>query len=96
MNRWIAIVLLSIFTTCNLVINYGGYKKGMEVSVAMLEEDESHLEVLEVKKYIKSDIHPFEAFEEILYKPTVFSTVPVKTYEDVYLSSVETPPDFVC
>lgn len=96
MNKWIAITLLSIFTTCNLVINYGGYKKGMEMSVAMLEEDESHLEILEVKKFLKSDIHPFEMFEDNLYIENILSTAPVKTYEDVYLSSIETPPDFMC
>lgn len=96
MNNYIAIVLLSIFTICNLTINYGVYKKGLEISYAMVEEDETHLEVLEVKKLLKSEEHPFDIFEVNEYRTNLLDYFPVKTYEDVYLSSVETPPDFMC
>ncbi len=96
MTRWIAIALLSIFTTCNLVIIYGGYQKGMKMSVAMIEEEETHLEILEVKKYLKCELNPFEWY--VITEPQSISKcyIPVKDYEDVLLNSIETPPDFMC
>lgn len=96
MNKYIAIVLLTIFTSCNILISYGGYKKGIEIAMAMLEEDETHLELLEVKKHIRTDDHFFDAFEVCEYQTEYLNEVLHKNYEDVYLSSVETPPDFVC
>lgn len=96
MNRFIAIFLLSIFSACSIVTCYGVYKKGLQTSIAVLEEDENHLEILEVKKYLKSEENPFEIYEILEYKSEQTIEIPERKYEDVYLSSVETPPDFMC
>lgn len=96
MNKFIAIVLLSIFSLCNVVTCYGVYKKGIETSIALLEEDENHLELLEVKKYLKSEENPFEVYEVFEYQSEQTIEFPERKYEDVYLTSVETPPDFMC
>lgn len=94
MNRIIAIFLLTVFSVCNIVVCYGAYKNGVSSMIAMIEEDENHLEGLEVKKYLKSEINPFEMFE-ILEPETIMDTSVIeKKYEDVYLNSVESPPDF--
>lgn len=96
MKKVIALFLLTIFSLCNIAICYGAYKKGVQTSIAMLEEDETHLEILEVKKYLKSEEHPFEVYEIFEYKSEQTVEIPERKYEDVYLNSVETPPDFMC
>lgn len=96
MNRFIAIFLLTIFSMCNVVICYGAYKKGMGTSIALLEEDENHIETLEVKKYIKSEENPFDVYEILEYQSEQVIEIPERKYEDVHLSSIETPPDLVC
>jgi hypothetical protein len=61
-----------------------------------LEEDENHLGILEVKKYIKSEENPFDIYEILEYKSEQIIEVLERKYEDVCLNSIETPPDFMC
>lgn len=97
MRRILAFLLLSIFTLLNVSLAYGVFKKDSTIRVALVEEDETHVEILEVKKYLNQDSHkPFDIFEINEYTSEhVFCDVE-KKYEDVYLSAVETPPDFMC
>jgi len=97
MKRCFSIVLLSIFTLCIVSISYGLYKKGNQTSVVMVEEDETHTQLLEVKEYLKTeDPQPFAIYKIIEFKTDQLTDIPVKNYEDVYLRCVETPPDFMC
>jgi hypothetical protein len=96
MNRVIAIFLLSVFSLGILAMNYTAYKKGAKMTVTMVEEDETNHEILEVKKYIRQDEHPFEMFGMMEYKSSHLTEFTAKDYEDVHLSSLETPPDFMC
>lgn len=96
MNRIIAITLLFIFSLSNLVSVYSFHSKGNGFVLVMVEEDENHLEVLEVKKYLPQENAPFEAFELIEFASEHLVEYQFIEYEDVHLSSVETPPDFMC
>lgn len=95
MVRIIALFLLIVFSTCNVVIIYSTYKKGMQTSVQMIEEEETHLGILEVKKFLKSELNPFELYSFLDESTSAINWEPNKIYEDVYLGSIETPPDFI-
>lgn len=96
MTRCFSIALLSIFTLCIVSMSYGLYKKGNQTSVLLLEEDETHTQLLEVKEYLKTeDQQPFAIYTSIEFKTDQLIDTPVKEYEDVYLRCIESPPDFM-
>ena len=96
MNKLVAMFLLSLFTLSILVSVYSACSKGTSIALAMVEEDESHLETLEVKKFIRNEQTAFNVFEMLEFASEHLVEYQLKVYEDVLLSSIETPPDFKC
>ncbi len=94
MKKYTAIIFLLIFTACNIAVCYGVYKKGVETSITFCEEDETQHEILEIKKILKTEESPFDVFGQIIYKTELNDNYILHSYEEVHLSSLETPPDF--
>lgn len=98
MKKLIAILFLLLFTTNFVVISYGVCAKDIQVSFSVVEDEETKETKLEVggtKLFIRSFEHPFIVFEQYKLTSEHNTIYTAKIYEDVYLSSIETPPDFL-
>lgn len=95
MRKSITIILLSIFIIFNGVLIYNMYDEGSRFSVSIVEE-ENHAKIFEVKHYLKKEslfIVFFKPLKEVSKNEYYFK---LKKYEDVYLTSLESPPDYMC
>ncbi len=96
MNKLIAPFLLFLFIACNVGVIYGMYKVGTQISLSLVEEEETQVSVLEVKHYLNKESHTFTFLSSHEEKSASCYFSRIKYYEDVYLASIETPPDFMC
>lgn len=96
MNKLIPTILLFIFTLFNYAIIHNMYSLESQVTISIVEEEENHIKILEVKHYLKKD-SPFL----IIFKPLDETSksayyLKLNKYKDVYLATIESPPDFMC
>ena len=96
MTRLITIILFSVFTLFNFAIIYNMHKEGNKVSISIVEEEEHHIKILEVKHYLLKEspsIILFKSLEENSKKSYYLN---FNKYEDVCLNTIDSPPDYMC
>ncbi len=89
MRRLIAATLLIIFTTFNVVVIYSMYSKGINTSISMTEEEETHKENFKLIKYSRSKLHLLDQVD----KSPLCSTYLIKHYKDVCIDVIVPPPN---
>lgn len=96
MSRLIPVILFSVFTFFNYAIIYNMHKEGNKISISIIEEEEHHIKILEVKHYLKKESPTIILFKSLEENSKKSYYINFNKYEDVYLNTIDSPPDFMC